>query len=152
MFEDSSLISYGDPTAYDQGTPTWQYDVYASPSPTQSPTTAAPASTSWLGFSQIPQIAKDVAAVAQAGFGLSLAKDQLAANREIAKVGLQTAYWQAQAGAASAKYGAVQQSNAASNAMRYPNGLPFGTSRNDQIMILIGLAGLAFAYLQTTAK
>jgi hypothetical protein len=148
---DGDLITYGDPTAYgDQGTPTWQYDVYSTPS--QSPTTAAPAPTSWVGFSQIPQIAKDVAAVASAGFGLSLAKDQLQANRDIAKVGLQTAYWQAQAGAQSARYGAVQQSNAAALAQRYPNGVPFGSTRNDQIMILIGLVGLAFAYMQTVKK
>lgn len=122
-------------------------------SPTQSPTTAGRADGSWVGFTQaLPQIAKDIVTVAGAGFGLSMAKENFATQREIAKAQGQAAIAAAQGSINTEKYRAQVAANQAATAARYPNGVPFGTSRQDQIMILIGVAGLVLAVMQLSKK
>lgn len=122
------------------------YNYFAPAS--QSPTTATPADTSWTGLNGLPQVARDALSVVQTGFGLSLAKDQIMANRDITKAQLNATIARANSDALISRYQGAAQVSAAQRAAMYPNGLPFGTSRSDQIMIAIGVAGLFLAYLQ----
>jgi hypothetical protein len=114
----------------------------------QARTTAAPADVSWTGLTDLPAFARAAVSVAQTGFGLSLAKEQILAQRDIGKASLQANIARAQSDALIARYQGAAQVSAAQRAAMYPNGVPFGTTRQDQLMIAIGIAGLFLAYLQ----
>ena len=118
----------------------------------QSPQTLNDAPGSWTGTSSLPQVIRDLLAVVNTGLGVSLAKDQFAASRDTARANLAGQVAQAQGNAAVTRAQAALAANQAAMAARHPNGVPFGTTRNDQLMILIGVAGLLFAYMQTIDK
>lgn len=118
----------------------------------QSPPVVNSAADSWTGTATIPQTIRDGLAVINTGLGLSLAKDQFTASRDIARANLAAQVAQANGNVAITRAQAALAANQAAMQARYPNGLPLGMTRSDQIMILIGVAGLLFAYMQTTKK
>lgn len=105
----------------------------------QSPSTTAPAEFSWVG-SGAPQVVRDITEALKAGIGLSLAKDQLLFQRDYAKIGLDVAKTRALADANNAAGQLTAQHRAANLAAQYPLGIPFGKTRNDQMLLLAAAA------------
>jgi hypothetical protein len=107
----------------------------------QSVPTPVDAETSWTGLAKsLPQYVQTAVDVAKTGFGLSLAKDQLSTSRDLNKLQLATQLAQGQSAASIAASQARTAANNAALQAAYPLGIPFGKTRNDQMLILFAVA------------